>query len=324
MNLDIFTEKLLAGDRRSLAKAITLAESSLPGDRVSTNDLLNRIIQNTGGSKRIGISGAPGVGKSSFIEKLGLKKISDGFKVAVLAIDPTSPISGGSILGDRTRMEQLSSNEKSFIRPSPAGATLGGVGKRTREAILFCEAAGYDLIIVETVGVGQSETVVASMVDCFTVLHLPNAGDELQGIKKGVLELADIVVVTKCDGDFQNSAKLTESQLKNALHLTRTNSDWQPSILKTSIYDKKGFDEYWEQIELFYSHHTQKGLLKFKRERQVRSWFQEEVTNQLLETFSKNTEFVAESQKLEDSVALGNIPPSLAATKLISKISLNI
>ncbi|MDP5071718.1 MAG: methylmalonyl Co-A mutase-associated GTPase MeaB, partial [Congregibacter sp.] len=225
---DVDVQSILAGNRRALAKAITLTESSLPAHRNQAQALLETLLPHTGRSIRIGISGVPGVGKSTFIESFGLLLLSAGHRVAVLAVDPSSPLAGGSIMGDKTRMERLSREEHAFIRPTPSGGTLGGVAQKTRETMLLCEAAGYDIIIVETVGVGQSEFQVAGMVDFFMLLMLPGGGDELQGIKKGIVELADALVINKSDGESEGIAAATQSQYQSALSLLRSDAHWTP------------------------------------------------------------------------------------------------
>jgi LAO/AO transport system kinase len=239
---------VLAGDRRSLAKAITLVESSRPDHRDLAQELVERLLPRTGGASRVGITGVPGVGKSTFIEAFGLHLIDAGHRVAVLAVDPSSSISGGSILGDKTRMPRLSAAEASFIRPSPAGGALGGVASHTREAMLLCEAAGYDVVLVETVGVGQSEYVVASMVDFFLVLMLPGAGDELQGIKRGILELADALAINKADGENVPRAERARAEYLAAFHLLRSGGAWDPPVITVSAAESRGMDEVWRIV----------------------------------------------------------------------------
>ena len=233
-------DALRAGQRRALAKAITLIESQRDEDRLASQDLLNSLLPDTGKSIRIGITGVPGVGKSTFIEAFGQHLVRSGHRVAVLAVDPSSPIAGGSILGDKTRMEHLSREENAFIRPSPAGSALGGVALKTRESMLLCEAAGFDIVLVETVGVGQSEHQVAGMVDFFLVLMLPGGGDELQGIKKGILELADAIVINKADGDGTALARTTRQHYASAMALLNHPEDWQPNVLTCSALQNEG------------------------------------------------------------------------------------
>ena len=244
----ISIDKLIQGDRRSLAKAITLVESTLSNDREKSQQLLERILPYSGNSMRIGITGIPGVGKSTFIETFGLFLLGLGKKVAVLAVDPSSPIAGGSILGDKTRMEYLSRESNAYIRPSPSGGALGGVAHKTRETMLLCEAAGYDVILVETVGVGQSEYEVAGMVDFFLVLMLPNAGDELQGIKKGILELADSIVINKADGVSLNMAQQTKRHYLNAFQLVQHGAFWQPKVVTCSALENENIADVWDML----------------------------------------------------------------------------
>ena len=249
--MSISLDALVEGDRLALAKAITLIESSRSDHRAAAQELLGRLLPKTGHSIRIGISGVPGVGKSTFIERFGLLLLSLGKRVAVLAVDPSSPVAGGSILGDKTRMEVLSRSSDAFIRPSPAGRTLGGVAQRTRETLLLCEAAGFDVILVETVGVGQSEHQVAGMVDFFMLLMLPGGGDELQGIKKGILELADALVINKADGDSKALAAQAQQHYQNALHLLSNPSFWTPKVVTCSALEDQGIDSIWTMITDF-------------------------------------------------------------------------
>jgi LAO/AO transport system kinase len=269
----IDVDKLLKGDRRSLAKAITLVESSRSADQDEAQKLLELILPHAGKSFRLGITGVPGVGKSTFIESFGQFLINQGHRVAVLAIDPSSPVSGGSILGDKTRMEILSQNEKAFIRPSPSSGFLGGVAQKTRESILLCEAAGYDFILIETVGVGQSEFEVADMVDFFLVLMLPNAGDELQGMKKGILELADAVIINKADGDSLNQATRTLAQYSSAMELLRHKSHWRAQVLQCSAIEKKNLDAIYKMIEDFEESVRDSGFFAENRLLQGQKWF---------------------------------------------------
>ena len=240
---------VLGGQRRALAKAITLVESTRTDHQQRAQQVLNALLPKTGKAIRIGISGVPGAGKSTFIEALGLWLINQGHRLAVLAVDPSSSVSGGSILGDKTRMEMLCQREEAFIRPSPSAGSLGGVAEKTREAMLLCEAAGFDVIIVETVGVGQSETTVAGMVDIFCLLQLPNAGDDLQAIKKGIVEIADLVVINKADIDPRATA-VVRAQWRNALHMLRpASANWSPPVITASALHKEGIAEFWENIE---------------------------------------------------------------------------
>jgi LAO/AO transport system kinase len=265
-------DSVLAGDRRGLAKAITLVESSRADHREQAQALLDAILPRTGGAVRIGITGVPGVGKSTFIEAFGMHLVDGGHRIAVLAVDPSSTISGGSILGDKTRMQRLSASERAFIRPTPSGGSLGGVASHTREAMLLCEAAGHDVVIVETVGVGQSEYVVASMVDFFLVLMLPGAGDELQGLKRGILELADALVVNKADGDNLARAERACAEYTAAMHLVRAGG-WEPPVVAVSALESRGMDRVWEIVQDHRRKLVQTGELERKRAEQQRRWF---------------------------------------------------
>src|SRR5690554_1927349 len=248
-NIEQLAEQVVAGDRRALARAITLVESTRPDHRASADALLAKLLPETGKAVRLGISGVPGVGKSTFIEAFGLYLIEQGRRVAVLAVDPSSRRAGGSILGDKTRMELLSRSPDAFIRPSPAGRSLGGVARRTREALLLCEAAGYDVGIVETVGVGQSETAVAEMVDLFALLLLPGGGDELQGIKKGIVELAELVIVNKADGEMRAAAGRAAAEYRSALRMLRPlMENWKVPVLQVSSIEKRGLEAVWQAI----------------------------------------------------------------------------
>ena len=259
---------VLAGQRRSLAKAITLIESTRADHQQRAQQVLNALLPKTGNAIRVGISGVPGAGKSTFIEALGVWLIEQGKTLAVLAVDPSSSVSGGSILGDKTRMEQLCQREEAFIRPSPSAGSLGGVAEKTREAMLLCEAAGFDVIIVETVGVGQSETTVAGMVDIFCLLQLPNAGDDLQAIKKGIVEIADLVIINKADIDPRATA-VVRSQWRNALHMLRPASpNWSPPVLTASALHKEGITEFWDAIENYRKALTPTGEFAAKRQHQ--------------------------------------------------------
>src|SRR5829696_3615620 len=243
-------QEVIAGDRRALARAITLAESTRPDHRAEAEALLAEVLPRSGAAVRVGISGAPGAGKSTLIEALGTHLVAEGQRVAVLAVDPSSTRSGGSILGDKTRMEQLTRSPDAFVRPSPTGGTLGGVARRTREAMLLCEAAGFDVVLVETVGVGQSEVKVAAMVDLFLVIVAPGGGDELQGIKRGIMELADLIVVNKADGDLAPAAGRAASDLRHAVHLLRPKrASWEVDVLTASALTGAGIAELWEAIE---------------------------------------------------------------------------
>lgn len=278
----IDVEKLKAGDRRTLSKAITLIESSKAEDQVKAQELLKSILPNTGKSFRLGITGSPGVGKSTFIENFGQYLVGKKHKIAVLAIDPSSPTSGGSILGDKTRMEKLSNEENVFIRPTPSNGTLGGVAQKTREAILLCEAAGFDFIVIETVGVGQSEYEVASMVDFFLLMILPSGGDELQGIKKGILELADSIIINKADGDNARLALQTQAQYKSALQITANASFWETQVLTSSSLTTDKWESLYDMLKNFKSLSEQNQQWGAKRQKQNLDWFNNLIKELLL------------------------------------------
>jgi len=310
---------LRRGDRRSLARAITLIESTRADHRRAADRLLRAILPHTGGSIRLAISGVPGVGKSTFTEALGLHIIDRGHRVAVLAIDPSSPRAGGSILGDKTRMEILSRNAAAFIRPSPAGGALGGVGRRTREAILACEAAGFDVVIVETLGVGQSEFAVADMVDMFLLLLAPSGGDDLQGIKKGIMELADAVIVNKADGDLAAAAERTRADFSAALSLLRPASPhWVPSVTACSALTGAGIDEAWRTVERFQGAMTDAGHLEARRADQARAWMWSEVNETLMERLRADGAARQVVTAMEDEVAAGKRSPRSAAQAILA------
>jgi LAO/AO transport system kinase len=283
LNKDEYVKGVLEGNKTVLARAITLIESKNPKDFALAQEVLNEILPFSGNSKRIGISGTPGVGKSTFIESYGTYLTSQGLQVAVLAVDPTSNITGGSILGDKTRMQTLASDDKAFIRPSPSGGSLGGVARRTRESILLCEAAGYDVVLVETVGVGQSEILVSEMVDFFLLLLQPGAGDDLQGIKRGILEVADLVAVNKADGDNLTKAEMAKHEYTGALNILRHESDWKPEVVLTSAVEKTGLSDVWDSTNKFFSDMSE--AIQSKRDRQQLKWFwglvEEKVINKI-------------------------------------------
>ena len=312
--------KVIAGDRRALARAITLIESTRPDHRRQAEALLERLLPRSGKSLRIGISGPPGVGKSTFIEAFGQYAIEQGKRLAVLAVDPSSRLSGGSILGDKTRMEELSRAPEAFIRPSPAGLTLGGVARRTREALLVCEAAGFDLIFVETVGVGQSETVVAEMVDLFLLLLLPGGGDDLQGIKRGIMELADLIVINKADGDFLAAAERSAADVANAMGLMQPrHKAWRPEVLRCSALKKTGIDAVWARTQAFAAAVTKSGELKACRRDQARAWLWHELSDSLLDALKADPEVAAHLGQLEAKVAAGKMAPGSAARILLTE-----
>jgi len=310
-------EALRSGDRRALAKAITLVESTLEEHREKAQDVLECVLPYTGDSLRIGITGVPGVGKSTFIEAFGLHLIEQGRRVAVLAVDPSSPLAGGSILGDKTRMEQLSRRDEAFIRPSPASGALGGVAQKTRETMLLCEAAGYDVILVETVGVGQSEYQVAGMVDFFMVLMLPNAGDELQGIKKGIIELADALVINKADGESRNLATMTRKHYLAALHLLRHASWWSPQVVTCSALEQKHIDDVWDMVLEFERSAREAQAFDSKRNRQARDWMHQLVNEFLQARLKGNARARALLPELERQVVEKQITPYNAARQIM-------
>lgn len=315
MSIDI--DLLLSGNRRALAKAITLVESKRDIDRIKSQELLESVLPHSGKSIRIGITGVPGVGKSTFIESFGMYLLSQGKKVAVLAVDPSSPIAGGSILGDKTRMELLSREENAFIRPSPSECALGGVALKTRETMLLCEAAGYDVILVETVGVGQSEYEVASMVDFFLVLMMPNAGDELQGIKKGIMELADALVINKCDGESINLARRTRSQYQSAINLLHYTSFWTPKVLMSSAIEKTGMDTIWGMMIDYYFAAVKEGAFEQKRSKQNIEWMRRLMHEMVDLKIKQNPQIKELLPQLETQVTHGTTTPYLAAQKVI-------
>lgn len=317
---DIDLERLKQGNRRALAKAITLVESRLDSDRQRAQVLLEQVLPFTGNSLRIGITGVPGVGKSTFIETFGLHLVGLGKRVAVLAVDPSSPIAGGSILGDKTRMEELSRQQNAFIRPSPSEGTLGGVAQHTRETMLLCEAAGYDVILVETVGVGQSEYQVAGMVDFFMVLMLPNAGDELQGIKRGIMELADALVINKADGESLNLASRTRAHYQSALNLLRHTTFWTPQVLTVSALEKKNIEAVWGMLSDFQVAARANGSLLEKRARQSKAWMHQLIHEMLLLRLRQNPEVRSAMPELERRVVAGQTTPYLAAQTLIDML----
>jgi LAO/AO transport system kinase len=320
MNAEKLAEQIRAGERRALARAITLVESTRADHRAEAQKLLDLIMADTGKAVRVGMSGAPGVGKSTFIEAMGKHVTGLGHKVAVLAVDPSSSRSGGSILGDKTRMEELSRDPNAFIRPSPAGTTLGGVARRTREAMLLVEAAGFDVVLIETVGVGQSETAVADMVDMFLLLQSPGGGDDLQGIKRGIMELADLIVVNKADGALEQPAKLAQSQYNSALKLMRARSPhWKPHVLLTSALSGKGIGEVWDAVTDFESVMVDKGELQANRASQARAWMWNEIREGLLEAFKKDQSVARKIPGLEAEVSDGRTTPGAAADALLAR-----
>jgi len=310
---------LLAGDRRALARAITLIESTRADHREAGEALVERVLPDTGRSIRIGISGVPGVGKSTFIEAFGLTLIERGHRVAVLAVDPSSRRTGGSILGDKTRMIELGRHPSAFIRPSPTGGTLGGVTRRTRESILLCEAAGFDVILVETVGVGQSETAVADMVDIFCLLLLPSAGDELQGIKKGIVELAELIIVNKADGSTEAAAHQAVANYAAALRLLRPlSSHWQPPVLPVSSVAGAGLAEVWATIERHAELLTAAGEKSARRAAQAQAALWDDLGDGLIAALRRRPDIASEIPAIEAAVRAGAATPMAGARRLLN------
>jgi LAO/AO transport system kinase len=311
---------LRRGDRRALARAITLIESTRPDHRTQAEDMLAELLPHTGDSVRIGISGVPGVGKSTFIESFGLHVIEQGHRVAVLAVDPSSQRTGGSILGDKTRMIDLTRHQAAFIRPSPSSGTLGGVARRTREAMLACEAAGFDVVIVETVGVGQSETAVADMVDLFMLLLLPGGGDELQGIKKGIVELADLIVVNKADGPMIDVARHAVAEYRHALALLRPPSaDWRVPVLSCSAVAGNGIAEVWQTIDKYRDIMTASGDWATRRAEQAKAWMWNEIAENLMMAFRHHIGVRDALAGFESAVTAGEMTPTVAAQALLKR-----
>jgi len=312
-------EALGRGDRRALAQAITLVESSRPDHRPLADRLLEILLPRTGHSIRIGISGAPGVGKSTFIESFGLHVLAQGHRLAVLAVDPSSRLGGGSILGDKTRMTRLAGEAKAFIRPSPAGGTLGGVARRTREAMLVAEAAGYDVVLVETVGVGQSETAVADMTDMFLLMLLPGSGDDLQGIKRGIVELADLILVNKADGALKELASRTAADYQHALRLLRPASPgWTPEVQICSALEGLGIPEAWATIERFRAT-LGDAAIAARRAGQAKAWLRAELSDSLLAVLAGHPRVRDRLPALEAEVAAGQLDPGAAARLLLAE-----
>ena len=317
-SLDACVEGVLAADRTWLGRAVTLVESTKANDRESATELLQRLLPHTGGARRVGITGVPGVGKSTFIDALGTYLTSHSHRVAVLAVDPSSSVSGGSILGDKTRMPNLAIDDAAYIRPSPSSGSLGGVTRTTRETMTVVEAAGFDVVLVETVGVGQSETAVADMVDFFLVMMLPGAGDELQGIKKGVLELADALVVNKADGGNEIAAQRAVRDYRAALAMTApANPSWVPPVLAVSAIERVGLDQVWDHIQAYYKALTASGDLAVHRADQQVRWMWSMVEHRLQDRL-RTTPAVADlAAQLEHQVATAQTTPTAAATQIL-------
>ena len=322
MTLEQLASGIQQGSRRCLSKGITLVESSREEDQEKVNGLISLLPQKKD-TLRVGISGVPGVGKSTFIERLGNYLIEEGHRVAVLAIDPSSPTSGVSILGDKTRMETLSAKEEAFIRPSPTSGTLGGVAKRTRETIRLCEAANYDIILIETVGVGQSEYEVASMVDCFLVMMLPGGGDSLQGIKRGILEITDILVINKADGDQKKLAELAKSEYEHAFHMLASKyKGIKTSILSISALEDLGVIEVWDSIKRFRDMLVNQHLFELNRNKQEIQWFKRLVEEEVLKTIWSDKDKKIKVHDIHEKIINGAITPYEAALRLLSSIKL--
>ncbi|HKZ37796.1 MAG TPA: methylmalonyl Co-A mutase-associated GTPase MeaB [Chryseolinea sp.] len=316
--LNILAEGILQGDRVMLAQAITLVESNLDKDKKLTTELFEKIIHVTGDSLRIGITGVPGVGKSTFIEAFGKHITSQEKKLAVLTVDPSSQLTGGSILGDKTRMEELSRNPMAYIRPSPSGNTLGGIANKTHDVMLLCEAAGYEVLIIETVGVGQSEVDVKNSVDFFLLLMLANAGDELQGIKKGITEMAQAIVITKADGDNVKNAEIAKATFQQAFHLLpSSSSEWIPKILTASAQTGSGIEEIWQMILSYKEQTMVSGFFALNRTKQNIEWFNTHFKQLLNSDLQRINELQAEKKLLEDLVGAKKISAQLAAEKLL-------
>ncbi|MGK2946969.1 MAG: methylmalonyl Co-A mutase-associated GTPase MeaB [Acidimicrobiales bacterium] len=307
-----------AGDRRALARSITLVESTRADHRQQAKELLDELLPHTGGARRIGLSGVPGSGKSTLVEALGLHAIDHGHRVAVLAVDPSSSVSGGSILGDKTRMVELGRHPDAFIRPSPSSGTLGGVARRTREALLLCEAAGFDVVMVETVGVGQSEVAVADLVDLFVLVASPAGGDELQGIKRGIMELADLIVVNKADGDLQAAAQRAAADLRHAVHLLRPKrAHWEVGVRTCSALTGEGLPELWTAITAAHDTLAAEGLVELRAHQGV-AWMWSEVTETLIASLRADPGVRDRIHAVEEAVASGTTSPGAAADELLS------
>ena len=318
-DLEVMLQGISDGNISVLGKIITMVESTKAEHQAFAQEVLEKCRPQTGKSIRIGITGVPGVGKSTFIERFGKHITSLGKKVAVLAVDPSSENAGGSILGDKTRMEELSKDALAFIRPSPTSGSLGGVARKTRESILLCEAAGYEIIIIETVGVGQSETAVHSMVDFFLLLMLSGAGDELQGIKRGIMEMADAISITKADGSNLNQSKIAAGEYKRAIHLFPAKKNgWIPKVSYCSACENEGIEGIWETINSYVNHCVTRGSFQKKRDEQALFWLHESIQEQLGKLFFEHKKVKKELSRLEEKVQSGKVSPFTAAQKLIS------
>jgi LAO/AO transport system kinase len=320
--IDDYVAGVLAGNRPLLSRALTLIESQSPRHEKKAQDLLQKLLPHTGKSRRIGITGAPGVGKSTFIEAFGCYVIQQGRSIAVLAIDPTSKRSGGSILGDKTRMENLSRESRAFIRPSPSGDSIGGVARRTRESMLVCEAAGFDFVVIESVGVGQSEVALRSMVDFFLLLLLPGAGDELQGIKRGIIEMADDILINKADGENRPRAAQSLLEQRGALSLLQpATPGWKPEVALCSALTGEGIPQVWERIERFYRELEAKGVIAQRRQQQTVAWLADLVRDELQQRFDHHPRVQARLPGLRESLLRGEITPVSAARLLLAEFN---
>ncbi|QYX57829.1 methylmalonyl Co-A mutase-associated GTPase MeaB [Roseovarius sp. SCSIO 43702] len=320
MDIAQLSERIVKGDRRALARAITLVESRRDDHREAAVELMDRLKDTGRQAMRVGLSGTPGVGKSTFIEGFGMFLTAQEKKVAVLAVDPSSARSGGSILGDKTRMERLSRDPRAFIRPSPSQSQLGGVARRTREAVSLCEAAGFDVVLIETVGVGQSETMVAEMADLFVLLMAPAGGDELQGVKRGIMEIADMIVVNKADGDLKAAAQRTRTDYAGALRLLRKrpqDPEGFPKAMTVSALEEEGFAEVWAEMEALVDWRREKGFFDARRAEQARHWFREEVRHALLAQLETG-DAKARMERLADAVARGDMAIAAAAREMVA------
>ena len=318
LSIEDYIAGILAGDRITLSQAITVTESRLAADKELASAILKGILPHSGHAFRIGITGVPGVGKSTFIESFGTYLTSIGKRVAVLAVDPSSQKSRGSILGDKTRMEKLSHNPRAYIRPSATGLFLGGIAKSTRESMLLCEAAGYDVILIETVGVGQSETLVKGITDFFLLLMLAGAGDELQGIKKGIMEMADAIAVNKADGENLHATALAVSTYENALHLfPKSDSGFATEVLTCSALEEKGMEQIWELIQAYEKTTKENGYFDLNRQNQNLNWMHDRIRQSLEDRFYGNPEIIKKLKSLERDVMEGKVLPDLAAEDLL-------